>query len=69
MHGLVADLGVEQDHVVVFCDRQSVIHLNKNQAHHCRMKHIDVHFYFIHMIIDKGDVLLDKIGTTVNPLY
>ncbi|XP_057478767.1 secreted RxLR effector protein 161-like [Actinidia eriantha] len=24
--GLVADLGIEQEHVVVFCDSQSVIH-------------------------------------------
>ena len=30
LHGLVADLGIEQEHGVVFCESQSVIHLAKN---------------------------------------
>ena len=56
LHGLVADLGIEQEHVVVCCDSQSVIHLIKNQVQHSRLKHIDVLFNFICKKIDEGTV-------------
>lgn len=67
LHGLMADLGIGQDHVVVHCDSQSAIHLAKNQVHHARTKHIDVRFHFVREIIDEGDILLEKIGTADNP--
>ncbi|KAH7852964.1 hypothetical protein Vadar_031538 [Vaccinium darrowii] len=67
LQGLVTDLGVEQEHVTVYCDSQSAIHLAKNQVHHSRTKHIDVRFHFIREVIEDGEVLLEKIGTVDNP--
>ena len=58
LQGLVADLGVIQEKVTVYCDSQSAIHLAKNQVHHSRTKHIDVHFHFIREILEEGDILL-----------
>ena len=34
--GFLCDLGIEQDHVDLWCDSQSAIHLAKNQVHHAR---------------------------------
>ncbi|GMP38813.1 hypothetical protein CsSME_00009935 [Camellia sinensis var. sinensis] len=67
LHGLIEDLGIVQKHVEVFCDSQSAICLAKNQVHHARTKHIDVHFHFIREIVNEGDILLQKIGTADNP--
>ena len=66
LHGLIEDLGIIQEHVSIFCDSQSAIHLVKNQVHHSQTKHIDVRFHFID-IVDEGDILLQKIGTADNP--
>uniref|UniRef100_A0A2N9I8X0 Integrase catalytic domain-containing protein n=1 Tax=Fagus sylvatica TaxID=28930 RepID=A0A2N9I8X0_FAGSY len=67
LHGLIEDLGILQEHVYLFCDSQSAIHLAKNQVHHSQTKHIDIRFHFICDIVDEGDILLQKIGTIDNP--
>jgi hypothetical protein len=67
LHGLIEDLGILQEHVYLFCDSQSAIHLAKNQVHHSQTKHIDIRFHFIRDIVDEGDILLQKIGTIDNP--
>ncbi|PSS08126.1 Endonuclease [Actinidia chinensis var. chinensis] len=67
LHGLINDLGIDQEHVDVYCDSQSAICLAKNQVHHSRTKHIDVRFHFIREILNEGDVLLEKISTKDNP--
>ena len=35
--------------------------------YHARTKHIDVRFYFVREILDKGDIELLKIHTKENP--
>jgi uncharacterized protein YdeI (YjbR/CyaY-like superfamily) len=67
LHGLIEYLGILQKHVKVLCDSQSAIHLAKNQVHHARTKHIDVHFHFVREIMEEGDILLQEIGTANNP--
>ena len=52
----------------MFCDSQSAIHFAKNQVHHFRTKHIDIHFHLIREIIDERDILLEKISTIDNPV-
>ncbi|XP_059650617.1 cysteine-rich receptor-like protein kinase 42 [Cornus florida] len=44
-----------------------VFTLVKGLVHHSRTKHIDVRFHFVYEILDEGDILLQKIGTTDNP--
>ncbi|KAH9782721.1 Integrase catalytic domain-containing protein [Citrus sinensis] len=67
LKGLLGDLGVIQENIVVFCDNQSVIFLVKNQTYHARTKHIDVKYHYVREIIESGVVLLRKIDTKDNP--
>ncbi|CAL9028549.1 unnamed protein product, partial [Prunus brigantina] len=67
LQGLIDDLGVPQDHMDVYCDSHSAIHVAKNQVHYARMKHSDVRFHFVREIVDEGDILLHKFGTVNNP--
>ena len=57
LQGLLDDLGVGQKQVIVFYDRQSAIHLAKNQVYHARTKHIDVRYHFVWEIIEEGESL------------
>ncbi|KAH9705989.1 hypothetical protein KPL70_012076 [Citrus sinensis] len=67
LKGLLGDLRVIQENIVVFCDNQSAIFLAKNQTYHARTKHIDVKYHYVREIIEGGDVLLKKIDTKDNP--
>ncbi|KAL1080812.1 hypothetical protein V6Z11_D09G020200 [Gossypium hirsutum] len=64
---MVKTLGLVQEHISVYCDSQSAIHLAKNQVYHARTKHIDVRFHFVREIIDEGKIRLQKIKTADNP--
>ncbi|KAG8497200.1 hypothetical protein CXB51_008576 [Gossypium anomalum] len=67
LQGMVKSLGLVQEHINVYCDSQSAIHLAKNQVYHARTKHIDVRFHFVREIIDEGKICLQKIKTADNP--
>ena len=67
MKGIVAELGVNVEPVIVFCDSQSAIHLSKNQVYHEKTKHIDVRMHFLRDEITKGLINLKKIPTEENP--
>ena len=45
--GLVRELKIDQEQIVVFCDNQRVVQLSKNQVFHERTKHIDMKLHFI----------------------
>ena len=34
LYGLVEDLGLKHNHIVIYCDSQSVIYVEKDQIHH-----------------------------------
>ncbi|KAG8487895.1 hypothetical protein CXB51_018354 [Gossypium anomalum] len=67
LQGMVKTLGLVQEHINVYCDGQSAIHLANNQVYHARTKHIDVRFHFVREIIDEGKICLQKIKTADNP--
>ncbi|KAH9717374.1 hypothetical protein KPL71_021787 [Citrus sinensis] len=67
LQGLLENLGLAQEHINVYCDNQSAIHLTKNQVYHVRTKHIDVRFHFVREIVNEGKILLQKIKTADNP--
>ncbi|KAE8730408.1 BTB/POZ domain-containing protein NPY2 [Hibiscus syriacus] len=67
LQGLFGELGMEQKHIKVHCDSQSVIHLAKNQVYHARTKHIDVRYHFVREILEECGVIIQKIRTTENP--
>ena len=58
---LLDDLRIDQDLLKINCDSMSAIYLAKNKVSHARTKHIDVRFYFVLEILNKGDIELPKI--------
>ena len=56
-----------QEKTTVFCDRQSAIHLSKNQVYHERTKHIAIRYHFIREIVSQGIVDVQKVSTHENP--
>ena len=50
----------------VFCDSQSVIHLDTNFVYHSKNKHIDVKYHFVRQVISEGGVDLKKVHTQEN---
>ena len=67
LRGMLKNLGVVQDCLIVHCDNQSAINLAKNSVYHARTKHIDVRHHFVRDIIEEGEILLKKIHTSHNP--
>lgn len=66
LRGLVYELGLQQDILVVFCDSQSAVHLTKTSKHHSKTKHIDIKHHFIKDVAT-GDLVVEKIHTADNP--
>ena len=64
LKGLVGDLGLHHDQVIVFCDSLSAICLTKDQVHHERTKHIDVRYHFLR---NEQRIKVMKVGTADNP--
>ena len=52
---------------MLYSDSQSAIQLCKNPVFHDRTKQIDVRFHFIRDVVEKGEVLLQKVHTDHNP--
>lgn len=67
LRGMLTNLGIVQNHLIVHCDNQSAINLAKNSVYHARTKHIDVRHHFVRDIIEEGEILLKKIHTRDNP--
>jgi len=67
LQGLLDDLEIEQDQLMINCDSMCAIYLVKNQVYHARTKHMDIRFHFIREILKKGDLLLKKMYTKENP--
>lgn len=67
LKGVAGELKFLKDPVVVCSDSQSAIQVCKNPVFHDKTKHIDVRFHFIRDIVEKGEVLLEKIHTDRNP--
>ena len=66
LKGLISELGYDQDAIELLCDKQSAIHLTKNQKYHDRTKHIDVKLFFVRDIIEKETVSIQKVNTEDN---
>ncbi|GKE79111.1 retrovirus-related pol polyprotein from transposon TNT 1-94 [Tanacetum coccineum] len=49
LRGLLEELGVELNTVIVNCDNQGAIHLSRNHVFHERTKHIYVRYHFIRL--------------------
>lgn len=61
------ELGKSQFENYLFTDSQSVIHLAKNSDLHPKAKHIHLRYHFIQLVLDNGQLKLEKIHTNENP--
>ena len=67
---LLADLSDYQiDVTVIFCDNRGCVKLSENPVFHDRSKHIDIKYYYIRDIIQKGVVKLQYISTDEQVAY
>ena len=57
------ELGIKLEHIKVFCDSQSALHLTKCQVYHEIIKHIDVRLHFV----SREVINMEKISTEDNP--
>ncbi|KAH9706020.1 Integrase catalytic domain-containing protein [Citrus sinensis] len=67
LKGMTSKLGAKRESVTVYSDSQSAIHLNKNQSHYEKTKHIDVKLHFVRLEVSRGAIKLLKIHTEENP--
>ena len=67
LKGLLFELQVLQQDVILYSDSQSAIHLSKNPVFHERSKHIQVKYHFIREMISQGALKLEKIPSELNP--
>jgi hypothetical protein len=62
------ELGKKQENNQFYCDSQSAIHLEKNSAFHSNTKHIQLRYHFIQSTLEDGQLKLEKIHTSQNPV-
>ena len=66
LRGLVNEIGIKQESILIHCDSQSVICLAKNQVCHARTKHIVVMYPKIRDWVATGEISVEKIHTNEN---
>lgn len=62
--GLVNNLGIKCDNIIVFEDNQSCIHLAKNRENSKRVKHIDIKHHFIRNLVEEKTIVLQYIRSS-----
>ncbi|KAK9088551.1 hypothetical protein Scep_027633 [Stephania cephalantha] len=55
----------QQKKIELYCDNKSAIESSKNPAFHGRAKHIELRFYFIRDLINKGELIMKFCHTEV----
>jgi hypothetical protein len=63
---LSSSIGLVQKEVILDCDSQSAIFLEKNPTYHSKTNHIDVQYHFVRDMVEEKKVLLEKINTLKN---
>ena len=66
LHRLSLGIGLVQQAMILYCDSQSAIFLEKNLAYHSKTKHIDVQYHFVRDMVEENKVLLEKVDTLKN---
>ena len=68
LHNLFYELGYTIPSASpLFIDNHSVLSVAKNPEHHGRMKHLDLHFYWLRDEVKKGTICVAHICTDLMP--
>ena len=62
------ELGKKNDMGTLYSYSQSAIHLAKNSKFHSRTKHIHLKYHFIRSVLENGQLKLEKIHASQNPV-
>lgn len=62
------ELGKKHDMGSLYSDSQSAIHLAKYSTFHSMTKHIKLKYHFIRSMLEDGELKLEKIHTSQNPV-
>jgi hypothetical protein len=61
---LLTDLfDLEMRATLIICDNQSCIKMTENPVFHNRSKHIEIHYHYIHDMVQRGALKLQYIST------
>ena len=68
LRGLVGELGIMQEKMIIGCDSQSAICLARNPVYHGRTKHIEIKYHKLRELTneDDGEIQLIKVSTKDN---
>lgn len=64
----IGELGWKEENSTLWSDNQSAIHLAKNSAFYARTKHIQLRYHFIRQVLEDGQLKLDKVDRSRNPV-
>jgi len=56
MKHTLLDYDLHYDHIKIFCDNTSSIHMAKNTNHDSKTKHIDIQYHFLRDHYTKSDI-------------
>ncbi|CAI7830028.1 unnamed protein product [Closterium sp. NIES-53] len=62
----LAELGAPQPCPTLWCDNASTIHLTQDPVYHARSKHIEVRYFFIRELVQRGLLAVRKITAKAN---
>ena len=63
MKHTLLDYDLQYDHIKIFCDNTSTIHMTKNANQHSKIKHIEIRYHFLRDHDEKGDIEIDYFST------
>ena len=58
MKHTLLDCDLHYNHIKIFCDNTSTIHMTKNTNQHSKTKHIEIRYHFLRDHSENGDCLL-----------
>ncbi|XP_057811608.1 secreted RxLR effector protein 161-like [Salvia miltiorrhiza] len=59
------DYRIEESKVPIYCDSSSAIAISQNHVHHTRIKHVSIRHHFIRDHVEKKDISIEKIHTSI----
>ncbi|CAI7877322.1 unnamed protein product [Closterium sp. NIES-54] len=66
LYFLLAELGAPQPCPTLWCDNASTIHLTQDPVYHARSKHIELRYFFIRELVQRGLLVVRKIAAEAN---